>query len=1163
MPLSWNEIKDRALRFAREWALESSEDAEAKSFWDGFFEVFGVSRRRVASFERRVKKIDGKNGYIDLLWKGVLLIEHKSRGKDLDRASAQARDYFHGLTEAELPKYLLVSDFARFRLYDLDAGDEYIEFPLLDLHKQVRRFGFIAGYQARAFKEQDPVNIEAAERMGRLHDALKASGYSGHALEVLLVRLLFCLFADDTGIFPRLAFYELIARRSASDGSDVGAWLAQLFQTLDTPPAQRQKALDAQLAELPYVNGKLFTEPLPLAAFDATMRQLLLDACALDWSRISPAIFGSLFQSVMDARARRNLGAHYTSESNILKLIQPLFLDELKAELERIGHHEGRLKSFHVKLSNLRLLDPACGCGNFLVIAYRELRLLEIEVLGRLYARQASVLTRVAEHVAVDVDQFYGIEIEEFPAQIAQVALWLMDHQMNLRVAEQFGEYFARLPLTKSPTIVHGNALRIDWNSVVPREQLSYILGNPPFSGKKEQDAAQKADMARVFAGVKGAGVLDFVSAWYLKAADYMRPSPAGRRPTEVPKGGARGEGTALAAASTQGEPSSGAARHLLPGGEGNEVRCAFVSTNSITQGEQVGVLWSELYRRGMHIQFAHRTFKWSNEARGKAAVYCVIIGFGNKQFSSPRLFDYDRADGEPHEIDANNLNPYLVNAPSMMLPTRKAPICDVPVMMEGSALIDDGHLVLSADEAAMIMERFPVAKAWIKPLVWGEGFINRQTRFCLWLEGADPTEVRSVPPVLDRIDHVRAFREQSDRQATRMLAAFPMRFGEIRQPRSNYIFMPKTSSERRSFIPMGFLGPDHIVNNTSLAIEAATLMHFGVLTSTMHMAWMRTVCGRLKSDYRYSAGIVYNNFPWPELPLEPLSRRERGRGEGSGRREGSVWCSAPAQSSTAHSPPLPQDARAFARDLRQHGSDAEQQLWFLLRDRRLGGFKFRRQHPLPPYTLDFYCHDACLCVEVDGGQHADDVTRDAQRDAALAAAGVRTLRVWADAVLREPEAVLEAIWNALHDKDARRDAEPSRQPGPSPPAPLPAGEGSYRHLTERSNKYRAAIEAAAQAVLDARARFSGSTLADLYDPLTMPPALMQAHHALDRAVDAAYIAAEKAAGRKPPKLGSDAERVAFLFERYQALTSLLPAAKAKPARKRTSASSANAQEPR
>lgn len=477
MPLSWNEIKDRALHFSREWADEASEDAEAQSFWNGFFEVFGVSRRRVANFERRVKKIDGKDGYIDLLWKGVLLVEHKSRGKDLDRAHAQARDYFHGLTDAELPKYLLVSDFARFRLYDLDGDEPPLEFPLKDLYKRVRAFGFIAGYQARSFKDEDPVNIEAAERMGKLHDALKAAGYAGHELEVLLVRLLFCLFAEDTGIFPRNAFHELIAQRTAVDGSDLGAWLASLFQVLDTPPGKRQTTLDEQLAEFPYVNGKLFAEPLRHAAFNAQMRELLLQASGLRWNEISPAIFGSMFQSVMDTRARRNLGAHYTSEKNILKLIGPLFLDELKAELDRIGNHEGKLKSFHVKLSNLRFLDPACGCGNFLVIAYREIRLLELEVLRRQFAQQQSVLTRVAEHVAVDVDQFFGLEIEEFPAQIAQVALWLMDHQMNLLVAKQFGEYFASLPLVKAPTIVHGNALRIDWNEVVPRESLSYILG--------------------------------------------------------------------------------------------------------------------------------------------------------------------------------------------------------------------------------------------------------------------------------------------------------------------------------------------------------------------------------------------------------------------------------------------------------------------------------------------------------------------------------------------------------------------------------------------------------------------------------------------------------------------------------------------------------------
>ncbi|MEO8461193.1 MAG: type IIL restriction-modification enzyme MmeI, partial [Dokdonella sp.] len=445
MPLSWNEIKDRALKFSREWAEEGSEDAEAKTFWDGFFDIFGVSRRRVANFERKVKKLDGRDGYIDLLWKGVLLVEHKSRGRDLDRAHAQARDYFHGLTDAELPRYLLVSDFARFRLYDLEDEESPVEFPLKDLHKNVRRFGFIAGYQARSFKDEDPVNVEAAERMGKLLDALKAAGYDGHALEMLLVRLLFCLFADDTGIFGRQAFHELLERRTSPDGADLGAWLAQLFQVLDTPTNERQKTLDEQLAEFPYVNGKLFAESLRLASFDASMRKLLLDASALDWSRISPAIFGSMFQSVMDAKARRNLGAHYTSEKNILKLIGPLFLDELDAELAKIGNHEGKLKSFHIKLANLRFLDPACGCGNFLVIAYRELRRIETEVLARLFARQDSVLKGVADHVAVDVDQFYGIEIEEFPAQIAQVALWLMDHQMNLRVAERFGEYFARL----------------------------------------------------------------------------------------------------------------------------------------------------------------------------------------------------------------------------------------------------------------------------------------------------------------------------------------------------------------------------------------------------------------------------------------------------------------------------------------------------------------------------------------------------------------------------------------------------------------------------------------------------------------------------------------------------------------------------------------------
>jgi type I restriction-modification system DNA methylase subunit len=486
MPLSWNEIKSRSLAFSKEWENEISEDAEAKSFWDGFFHIFGISRKRVAAFEEPVKKLGEKQGFIDLFWKGVLLVEHKSRGKNLDRAYTQALDYFPGIAERDLPKYVLVSDFERFRLFDLEENEQY-EFELKDLHKNVRLFGFIAGYQTHKIQDQDPVNIKAAERMGKLHDQMKAVGYEGHPLELYLVRLLFCLFAEDTGIFERQQFQEYVEQRTAEDGSDLAHHINTLFHVLNTEENKRLKNLDEQLAAFPYVNGKLFEEMLPPASFDSAMRQSLLDCCALDWSRISPAIFGSLFQSIMDKQARRNLGAHYTSEKNILKLIKPLFLDGLWEEFEKIKSNKNKLFDFHKKLRTLKFLDPACGCGNFLVIAYRELRLLELEVLrASKDSKQQSF--DVHSLIQLDVDQFYGIEIEEFPAQIAQVALWLMDHQMNQLVSEEFGLYFARIPLRSSGTIVCANALRIDWNAVVPAAQLSYIMGNPPFVGAKFMD---------------------------------------------------------------------------------------------------------------------------------------------------------------------------------------------------------------------------------------------------------------------------------------------------------------------------------------------------------------------------------------------------------------------------------------------------------------------------------------------------------------------------------------------------------------------------------------------------------------------------------------------------------------------------------------------------
>ncbi|HLF45454.1 MAG TPA: type IIL restriction-modification enzyme MmeI, partial [Chitinophagaceae bacterium] len=462
MPLSWNEIKSRAVTFSKKWENETSEDAEAKSFWDDFFNVFGISRYRVASFEKAVTKLDAKQGFIDLLWKGVILIEHKSRGKDLDKAFAQAKDYFPGLKEKELPRYILVCDFAKFRLYDLETNSQN-EFTLAQLKDNVALFGSIAGYEKKTYKEQDPVNIEAAELMGKLHDKLKAIGYEGHQLELYLVRLVFCLFADDSNIFEKDIFNEYIELKTAEDGSDLARAIAELFQVLNTPDDKRLNNLDESLAAFPYVNGKLFEEHLSFASFDSGMRNILLECCGLNWSRISPAIFGSLFQSVMDEKARRNLGAHYTSEKNILKLIKPLFLDELWAEFNTLSNSPSgdrgkilQLQKLHDKISSLRFLDPACGCGNFLIIAYRELRLLEIEIIKKLLKLQGyrEEVIREAKMdadylIKCNVDQFYGIEYEEFPSQIARTAMWLMDHQMNMLVTETFGEYYVRLPLQR------------------------------------------------------------------------------------------------------------------------------------------------------------------------------------------------------------------------------------------------------------------------------------------------------------------------------------------------------------------------------------------------------------------------------------------------------------------------------------------------------------------------------------------------------------------------------------------------------------------------------------------------------------------------------------------------------------------------------------------
>ncbi|NBV09252.1 MAG: class I SAM-dependent DNA methyltransferase [Flavobacteriia bacterium] len=902
MALSWNEIKDRALAFSKEWEGTHSEEADAKPFLVEFFNVFGLNQRKVAAFEHKVKKLGDGDGYIDMLWKGWLLIEMKSKGKDLSKAYGQAKGYIHGLHKLDIPKYVLVCDFETFRLYDLEetGEEEYVEFKLNEFVNHVELFGFIAGYQKKVYREEDPVNVKAAELMGKLHDRLKEIGYEGHPLEVYLVRLLFCLFAEDTSIFEKQQFQDFIEERTNEDGSDLASRIQEIFQVLNTPLDKRFKNLDEQLNAFPFVGGKLFQEILPVAHFDTKMRQTLLECCYLDWSKISPAIFGSMFQSVMDPKERRNLGAHYTSEKNILKLIKPLFLDELWTEFESIKTNKAKLNAFHERLSKLKFLDPACGCGNFLVITYRELRFLELAVLERLYGNDR-VVVELSDVALLDVDMMAGIEYEEFPARIAEVAMWLMDHQMNLKMSMEFGQYFARLPLLKSAKIVHANALRTDWENVVSKNELSFILGNPPFIGKKEQNEYQKKDLELVFKGAKGTGVLDYVACWYIKAAQLI---------------------------------------------QNTKTKAAFVSTNSISQGEQVGLLWNILFNLyKIKIHFAHRTFSWSNEAKGNAAVHCVIIGFANYDLNSKRIFEYEDVKGEAHEIKVKNINPFLVEGKDITVENRKSPICKVPEMNYGSMPIDEGNLILTDVEKEEALKNEPQIINAIKKYTGGDEFINNKKRWCLWLQNIEPSVLKNSRFILDRIEKTKKFRLSSNRAATNKLAEKPMLFGEIRQPNSKYIIIPKVSSENRKYIPIGILEPTTITSGSALIIPNANFFMFGIMTSAMHMTWMAHICGRLESRFQYSASIVYNNYPWPENP---------------------------------------------------------------------------------------------------------------------------------------------------------------------------------------SNKQKEAIETAAQKVLDARAEFPTSSLADLYDPLTMPPALVKAHNELDKAVDLAY---------RPQAFTSEANRMVFLFELYEKYT--------------------------
>ena len=835
MRLSWNEVRIRAATFAEEWSSAVRETSETQSFYNAFFRVFGVERRSVARYEEHVAKLDDSSGFIDLFWPGVLIVEQKSAGRDLSKAYGQAGEYFDALKERDRPRYILVSDFQTFELHDLDERTE-VRFSLKDLPAHVEHFGFILGVQKRTFRDQDPANVKAAELVGRLHDKLAAAGYRGHDLERFLVRIVFCLFADDTGIFePRDIFLEFVETRTSEDGADLGPWLAQLFQVLDTPEDERGSALDEDLARFPYVNGDLFRKPLRIPSFDASMREALLDVCRFDWSNISPAIFGALFQSVMEPAERRAQGAHYTTEQNILKVIEPLFMDDLRSAFERLKSRKDSrrrtdLQRFQEKLGRLRFFDPACGCGNFLIIAYRELRLLELEVIRELRAAAGTLGQEELDAATlslINVDQFYGIELSEFPARIAETAMWMMDHIMNNRLSLEFGQTYARIPLETSPHIVHGDALEMEWSEFLPSEECSFVFGNPPFVGAKYQTPEQRAQVRRIAALGKSGGTLDYVTAWFIKAGEYVQ------------------EGAA---------------------------RIGFVATNSITQGEQVAQLWPILFDRcKLEIAFAHRTFAWGSDARGKAHVHVAILGLDQRDRAGAekRLFGYPDIKGEPEESRHAVLSPYLFDAgglsdPHLVVREESSPINRMGRLIIGSKPIDGGNYIFDAAERAAFLEAEPEAASYLRPYVGAREYLQGGDRYILALHDASPEALARLPSVRERIAAVRAYRQASKSAPTQKLAETPTLYHVNVIPDKPFLAIPETSSERREYAAIGWLTPPVIPSNAIRLMQNATLVDFGLLTSSMHMAWLRHVGGRLKSDYRYSIGLVYNTFPTP-----------------------------------------------------------------------------------------------------------------------------------------------------------------------------------------------------------------------------------------------------------------------------------------------------------
>jgi type I restriction-modification system DNA methylase subunit len=829
-PPSWNEIRTNAKQFATRWEGTNDENAESQSFWNEFFDIFGIDRKRVATFEARAKREStGGRGRIDLHWPGTLVVEHKSAGKDLATAEAQAIDYLESINIDDFPGVIITSDFGHFRVLDLGGDNTPFTFPLADLPREIDRFGFIAGYRQRKFgdKEEEEANVKAARLMGDLYEELARTGYEGHDASILMTRLLLLMFADDTGMWEKGLFSEFIETRTQPDGSDLGAQLAMLFQVLDKAEIARPATMDELLLRFPYVNGHLFADRIDIPSFDKRMRDELVRCTQFDWSKISPAVFGSLFQAVKSKEARRTLGEHYTTERNILRALAPLFLDDLWMEYESVRDNASRLERLHDKIANIRVLDPACGCGNFLVIAYRDLRRLELAILTRVadLRQDRQLRTDVADLVRVRLSNFYGIEIEEWPARIAETAMFLVDQQANQELARTFGEAPDRLPIRNAVNITVGNALRINWESVLSVSDSVYVVGNPPFGGSTFLTEDQRSDVEIVWDSTSGSGLLDYVSCWFLLAGKYIA---------------------------------------------GTAARAAFVSTNSIAQGGQPATIWPPLYNLGIEVAFAHQAFAWKSEAPGQAAVHCVIVGLRNQESKGRKvLFKYPDIKGEPLSVEVSNINGYLLDAPNVLVAARRRPLQDeVQQMVYGSKPTDAGHLSDITDaEAVIIRSTDPIAAMYLRRLIGARELLNASSRWCLWLVDASPDELRSSPELRRRIDAVRDMRMMSRDKQTKKDAMTSSLFQMIRQPRSQYLAIPIHTSESRKYVPMALFGPETITNNAVLNVSNATLFTFGMLHSSVFMAWNAAVSGRLESRFRISAEITYNNFPWPENP--------------------------------------------------------------------------------------------------------------------------------------------------------------------------------------------------------------------------------------------------------------------------------------------------------